>query len=60
MPMNTLSIQAKHWQTKSQAIYLFKYDQVHPEAAAAPSSYTIQMSTQALHSNRALRMGILA
>jgi hypothetical protein len=60
MAMNTLSIQAKHRQTKLQANHLFKFDQVHPEAAAAPSSYTIQLSNQGLHSNRALRMGILA
>jgi hypothetical protein len=60
MPIIKLRIQSKHRQTKLLAIHLFKFDQVHPEAAAATSSYTIQMSNQALHSNRALRMGILA
>jgi hypothetical protein len=58
MAMKTLRNQAKHMQTKLQANHLFKFDQVHPQAAAAPSSYTIQLSSQGLHSNRALRMGI--
>jgi hypothetical protein len=55
-----LRIQSKHRQTKLLAIHLFRFDQVHPEEAVATSSFIIQMSNQALHSNRALRMGIFA